>query len=192
MDLRNLREELAAMQATLWDRDIELAVVRAAREEAREEITAENAIVLKPDRIGGSADSEGQPKKRRLWRDIVIAASLAAAGAVAYPIVAPLVAGLSGPAPMSLSAGDAANDELNLVVVNHAANMRADASASAAVTSNLPRGAKVVAVEKRGSWTLVRVEDASGKTEPRQGWVASSFLDAADGSGKAADPAKRD
>jgi len=82
--------------------------------------------------------------------------------------------------------------EANMVVVNHAANVRADASAAAAIISNLPRGVKVAVLEKRGSWTLVRIEDASGKTGPRQGWVASSFLDTADASAKAADPAQRD
>jgi uncharacterized protein YgiM (DUF1202 family) len=79
-----------------------------------------------------------------------------------------------------------------MLVVNHAANVRTEASAAAAIVSTLQRGLKVVAVEKRGNWTLVRIEDASGKTEPRQGWVASSFLEAADPSGKASDPAKRD
>jgi hypothetical protein len=193
MDLRNLREELAALQVTLWERDIELAVARAAHEEQREENTAENSIVLKPDRIGGGVDSsEQQPKKRHLFRDIGIAVSLAVAAAVAYPIVAPHVAGLSGAAPGGSSTVEAADEEPNVAVVNHAANVRGDASATAAVISNLPRGAKVVVVEKRGSWTLVRVEDSSGKTEPRQGWMASSFLDAADASGKASDPAKRD
>jgi hypothetical protein len=56
----------------------------------------------------------------------------------------------------------------------------------------LQRGLKVVAVEKRGSWTLVRIDDESGKTEPRQGWVANSFLEAAGADGKASNPAKRD
>ena len=196
MDLRNLREELAAMQAALWDRDIELAVVRAAREEQREQITEENAIILTPDRIGQATDTSGrQPatrSKRRIVRDVVVAASLAAAAVVLYPHIAPLIPGISGTAPTSASTVESPDAESNMLVVNHAANVRADASAAAAIISTLQRGLKVVAVKQRGSWTLVRIEDESGKAESRLGWVSTSFLDASGAGGKASQPAKRD
>jgi hypothetical protein len=178
MDLRNLREELAAMQATLWERDIELAVARAAREEERKPITPEEAIVLTPDRIGELPNTNAKPAPRakfRTIRDIAAAAALAASAMVSYPHIA---AFLSGPEATSTAAEDASDADANMAVVNHAANVRVDASGSAAVIATLPRGTKVAVLEKRGAWTQVRIADEIGKTEPKQGWVATSFLDA--------------
>jgi hypothetical protein len=194
MDLRNLREELAAMQATLWERDIELAVVRAAREEVRTPITPEEAIVLIPGRIGELPNANARPAlggKFRVIRDVMAAAALAASAVVFYPHIAPLI-GLSGPVTVAGPADDASAADANMVIVNHAANVRADASGAAAIISTLQRGSKAVVVEKRGTWTRVRIEDESGKGDPKLGWVASSFLDAPGADGKGADAAKRE
>ena len=179
MDLRNLREELATLQAALWERDIELAVARAAHEEERTPISPEEQIVLTPDRIGELPNTNAQPAPRakyRVIRDIIAAGALAASAVVFYPHIAPLI-GLGGSESAVVPAAEEPEPELNMVVVNRSANVRADASGTAAVISTLQRGLKVAVLEKRGSWTLVRIEDASGKTEPKQGWVASSFLD---------------
>ena len=63
------------------------------------------------------------------------------------------------------------------VVVNHTGNVRAGPSSTAEIVSALQKGQKVATFEKRGSWTHIRMSGEPGKTESREGWIFSSFLD---------------
>jgi uncharacterized protein YgiM (DUF1202 family) len=65
-----------------------------------------------------------------------------------------------------------------MAVVNHAANVRAGPSSTAEIVSTLQRGGKVASLEQRGNWTLVEFAADNGKSQPRQGWVYSSFVEA--------------
>ena len=118
---------------------------------------------------------------------MVVAASLAVAAIMFYPRIESFIpqigtifgdgltrAGASLPLSPKIA-------EAPMAVVIHGANVRAGPSATADVVSTLQRGVNVATIEQRGAWTLVRIDGESDKTEPRQGWVYSSFLKAAGG-----------
>jgi uncharacterized protein YgiM (DUF1202 family) len=68
-----------------------------------------------------------------------------------------------------------------MAVLNHGGNVRAGASPTAEVVTALQRGQKVATLEQSGKWTHIRITSEGGKTEPRDGWIFSSFLDPAVG-----------
>ncbi len=93
---RRLREELAMMQASLSDREAQLAEARLALEESFEPPAPESKIVLKPDRMGNLVerrvrerrdrqDEDAERPKSYLFRDLILVGALAAAVIVFYP-----------------------------------------------------------------------------------------------------------
>ena len=107
-----------------------------------------------------------------------VVAALAIAVIVIYPRIEPLlpealrsniakITSLFGPAQNFTAQGFAA--------VASDVNLRAAPSTTARVIATLPRGLKVATIERRGEWTFVQVE-GEGNTQPRRGWVFSSFL----------------
>ena len=192
---RRLREELAMMRASLSDREAALAESRFALEQSREPAAPEAKIVLKPDRMGNIVDRREQSERREpeedrpksyLIRDMIVVGALAAAAIVFYPRVQSFIPGIpemgtifhNAPAPASLPAQVAPRAaEKFTVVVNHGANVRSGPSSTAEIVSALQRGQKVATFEKRGSWTHIRMGGEPGKTESREGWMFSSFLD---------------
>jgi uncharacterized protein YgiM (DUF1202 family) len=200
-DFRRLREELAATQAALADRETALARAGSAIEQAHELRTPETEIVLKPDRIGDATGALVQHRdmqaRRHPIRNLVVAASLAASAIVFYPRITlffPEIGTIFGDAHAPVGSHVPVSPQIaeqSMAVVIHAVNARAEPSTSAAIISTLQRGLKVATVEQRGSWTLVRIDGESGKAEPRQGWVYSSFLNDAGSSDKRSPTATR-
>ena len=202
---RRLREELAMMQASLSDRETALAGARLALEQ-REPSTPETKIVLRPDRMWSVADrrephereDEDRPK-RNLIRDMIVVGALAAAAIVFYPRfqsylpnlpdVGTILGGNASAPAASVPARVAprAAAEQFTVVVNHTGNVRTGPSSTAEIVTGLQKGQKVATFEKRGSWTHIKMAGEPGKTEPREGWIFSSFLDDA-GVGNTASP----
>jgi hypothetical protein len=192
---RRLREELAMMQASLSDRETALGEARLALEQ-REPSTPETKIVLRPDRMWSVADrrepqdreEEDRPKSY-LIRDMIVVGALVAAAIVFYPRfqsylpnlpdVGTILGGNTSAPAASVPARVAprAAAEQFTVVVNHTGNVRTGPSSTAEIVSALQKGQKVATFEKRGSWTHIRMGAEPGKTEPREGWIFSSFLD---------------
>jgi uncharacterized protein YraI len=80
-----------------------------------------------------------------------------------------MVGGTSAPAPTKAPVVKTA--AAPLVLVTHAANLRAAPSGKAAIAVAIPRGTKVSVGEKQGSWTRVTVAETK-----QQGWVYSAYL----------------
>jgi hypothetical protein len=191
---RRLREELAMMQASLADREAALAETRLALEHARELPASEDKIVLKPDRMWNAAKRGEEEDDRRpksfLIRDMIVVGALVASAIVFYPrfesyLHLPAIGSMFGSAsaPASLPAPRVVPHaaEQHIAILNHGGNVRAAASPTAEVVTALQRGQKVATFEQSGKWTHIRISGEAGKTEPRDGWIFSSFLDPAGG-----------
>jgi Bacterial SH3 domain len=185
-----LRHELAAAQASLANRDIELAEARAFAERERDrwmEAPAE-AQERKPS-WQADRDDRRMLFRRRLIRDLAVVTCLSGLAIMLFPRVQPVVAEAW---PQSLSLHDNIQPLLQMaglasepapeqapVAEPHAlvdvrvANLRERPSTASAVVTKLARNAEVVPVEHRGSWVYVRIGDGASQ---QQGWVASSVL----------------
>ena len=135
------------------------------------------------------------PKPRRgIIRDVTLAAVLAALVVVLYPSVEPLIpwrvqsnitavtaevkAALgirSAPANTRTTAAPEARQRV--VFVAEAVNFRATPSTGAEIITTLQQGLEVALLEQRSDWTRVRINSEDGVTQPREGWVYSSFLE---------------
>jgi hypothetical protein len=185
---RRLREELAMMQASLADREAALAEARLALEHTRELPASEDKIVLKPDRMWKSSERREQENDRPksfLIRDMIIVGALVVSAIVFYPRfesylhlakIGTIFGDASAPASLPARAAPVAA-ELHMAVLNHGGNVRAGPSPTAEVISALQRGQKVATFEQSGKWTHIRLGAESGKTEQKEGWIFSSFLD---------------
>jgi hypothetical protein len=193
---RRLREELAMMQTSLSDRESALAEARLALEQSREPPAPETKIVLKPDRMWNAVERrerEDDRPKSFLIRDMIVVGALVASAIVFYPRfesylpeIGTIFGNASAPASVPQRVAPRAAGQ-HMAVVNHGANVRAGPSSTAEIVSALQRGQQVATFEKRGSWTHIRMGGEPGKTEPREGWIFSSFLDDPAG-GNAASP----
>jgi len=196
VEANRLRNELAAVQTALLARETELAYARSAMGQSRERPTPETKIVLRTTR-GWGAGERMEPKPparagRRPTRDIVLAACVVVAAILLYPWIEPLVpeswrsniaaitAGNEPIAPAESLSHAPPQEHMALVV--RGANLRAGPSATAPVISTLQRGLQVATLEQRGNWMLVQIGGENGKTQPRRGWVFSTFLKDAGGS----------
>ena len=187
IELRRLHQELAATQANLAYRERELAEARLTLQQADE--LPETKIVLTPDRMGNAVGrlepQMDRPAKSHLMRDMVVVGALVVSAIVFYPRIEaffPQIGTIFGDALAPAGVPQPASPKIAerpLTLVIHGANVRSGPSSTADVVSTLQRGASVVTLEQRGSWTLVRIPGESGKTEPQQGWVFSSFLEGA-------------
>jgi hypothetical protein len=126
----------------------------------------------------------------RILRDSSIGVLLAAAAALIYAEVAPIMsAGDSSaqtpaeamhvpppePAPAKVAAV-----ATQTLTITHGANLRQQPSSDADVITTIPRGTTVFLVERQGSWTHVRLGASDGQPA-RDGWVYSSYVTAASG-----------
>jgi hypothetical protein len=198
---RRLREELAMMQASLSDRETALAEARLALEQTRELPTPETKIVLRPDRMWKSSERREQENDRPksfLVRDMIIVGALVASAIVFYPRfesylhlpeIGTIFGNASAPASLRPQAAPPAVEQ-HMAILNHGGNVRAGASPTAEIVTALQRGQKVATLEQSGKWTHIRIGGESGKTEPRDGWIFSSFLDPAGGK-EVSPPAER-
>lgn len=186
IELRRLRAEYTAVQASLAARELEL-------KRSKQAAGAPEEIVLRPHRIRPVANTEGSQKRgksRKSGIGITVAVIAAAASLVVY--LYPNLDDILQPAPrVEISAADAAPATAPKPVApapaaeKHAvllrgANVRTAPSGDASVMLTLPRGTEVAPLERRGSWTRIQVKPDGTSTEPREGWIFTSFLKEAD------------
>jgi Bacterial SH3 domain len=183
--IHGLHEELAALQATLADREVALAQARMTIESRG--LYGQTHSVADVQR---AFDPDKQPKStHRFVRDSIVVAALTIVVILAYPFVvsrlpaswqwqiAVVTTKLESPfaaAPIQGSplAARPAVEQPNAVAVR-AANVRTAPSATAAVVATLARDQDVMADERRGSWTHVRLTGSSGQ---QSGWVFTPYL----------------
>jgi hypothetical protein len=177
-ELRRLREELAVAQGALASREAELESIRA-----EQDLVAEPAIVLQPDRISGFDSYEReQPKpKGHLMRDAMVVAFLGVAAVLGWPWIEAyvpqvneLLGNVSVQAPRAPAPTPEVQPERPSAVVIHAGNVRSGPSANSPTSGTLQAGAKVEPIEKQGNWTKVRIEAPNAPV--KEGWIYSSFL----------------
>jgi hypothetical protein len=179
-----LRGEIAVLQSALADRDNDLLHARPTPE-SREASSPRIAIRENHDWESAELDEKTSKTPRRLIRDVVVVAALAASAIIFWPRLESYVpAGwLPGAAESSsttdaqvrLPAPVAAPVPLQrMAIVIRAANVRADPAKTATVMSTLQHGMQVATIGERNNWTLVRIDTKGSK--PQQGWVYSSFL----------------
>jgi hypothetical protein len=106
------------------------------------------------------------------------------------PDIGAVFGNASAPASVPAPAAPRAAAEQFTVVVNHTGNVRTGPSSTAEIVASLQKGQKVATFEKRGSWTHIRMSGETGKTESREGWIFSSFLDDPAGGNAAAPSAE--
>ncbi|HEX5279008.1 MAG TPA: SH3 domain-containing protein [Micropepsaceae bacterium] len=179
IELRRLRAEYTALQATLTARELELKRAKQATGETQD-------IVLKTQRIRSAASDERDQKKRGssgrgLWLAVGV---LAAAAGVALFLNPNLLDGvLQSPPQVQLSAAQATpspppapQPEQKHAVLARGANLRDAPSGDAPVMLSLPKGTEVVALERKGNWTRIQVTPDGKSAGAREGWVFTSFL----------------
>jgi hypothetical protein len=185
-----LRHELAAAQASLAHREIELAEARATLEQERDRM---RHVPIEPAERRPAWQEDQEEKqaqfRRRLIRDFAVVASVAGLAFMVFPHIQPVVAE-AWPQDLSLRsdlkpllqmaglysapvAAPASQQEPHATVDARVANLRAQPSTSAAVLTKLARDVEVVPVERRGKWVFVRIGEGPAQ---KQGWIASSVL----------------
>jgi hypothetical protein len=192
-----LQREIAILQSALAERDGALLHDRPSPE-PRETSPSRIAIRENHDWESGEPQEKATPSPRRLIRDIVIVAALAASAIVLWPRIESYIPpgwlphsddGSStvdtrtrAPAPVAVPV-----PPQKMATLIRSANVHSDPTKTAAVVSSVQRGAQVAVIDTRNNWTLVRIDAKGGKQQ--QGWVYNSFLkDVADG-GKIISPA---
>ena len=156
-------------------REPEPAAIRLPGREPRAQAKQEQ-IVLQPHRV---LEDPYAPKKRGIWRDLLVVAALAVVAIMVYPRIEPLIpepwrsqiAALTGgfASPSSVVAQGSA-------VVVRDVNLRSGPSTSASIITTLVPGQNVATLARREEWTFVEVAADSRSTQPQRGWVFSSFL----------------
>jgi hypothetical protein len=201
IEVRRLRDEISVLQASLANRETELAQRRLPAKPPHEHPGPETKISLRRNRTWNSTELSEQQRRARSKRRAIgggaVAAALAAAGILFYSgngfpamesvrsnvttMTARIGAMLATAPAMIASASlpQPAAPQPSSVVL-HNANLRSGPLAAASIVSTLHRGLKVAAIEQRGNWTLVRIDSESGKLPSKRGWVFSSFLSNAD------------
>ncbi len=179
-----LRGEIAILESALADRDGALLRSRPAPE-PREALSPRIAIRENYDWESEEPRKEKSQAPRRLVRDVVVVAALAASAIIFWPRLESYIppgwlpntaessvtaeAHVSRPAPAA-----APVPQQHMAIVVRAANVRADPAKTATIVSTLQHGMQVAMIGARANWTLVRIDAKGGK--PQQGWVYSSFL----------------
>jgi hypothetical protein len=188
IELRRLRGEYTALQATLAARELELSRAKQAAG------APDDQIILRPQRIrpvpGDETNQKRDDSRRRgLGLSIALIAGIASCGVFLYPNFedilqpAPQV-DVSAPEPAPAGAPPTAPQPAppagKLAVVVRGANVRSAPSGDASVMLTLPRGTKVATLERQGNWTRIQVQSDDNATQPREGWIFTSFLKDAD------------
>lgn len=199
-EVLRLRDELAAMQVAMAERERDATEARFAVEQASHRYEAPIVTIDKPqDWRAEEAQAEARERRvqfaRRLIRDVALAGAVAGLLVIAYvkfgttvsdqvwPRIEPLTTGMepilrqvglsSGSPQIAPRTAPAAPVTHSLIGVR-AANVRSGPSTANSVVATLSRDREVVVMERRGDWVLARFDGADGKNQ--QGWVFGSFL----------------
>jgi hypothetical protein len=182
-----LRNEIEMLQSALANHDDQL--LRATPAHERRE-TSSSRIAIRENHDWESAEPHAEKSQapRRLIRDVVLVAVLAASAIIFWPRLESYIppgwlpgtadsepAG-SGPAGAAAPTATPSPPQ-HMATVIRSANVRANPAKTAAVISTLQRGAQVATIDERNNWTLVRIDGSKSQ----QGWVYNSFLKAATG-----------
>ena len=203
--VESLRTEVSELRKALAAQEVELGWARAALDESRPLHLRRVAENLPIGNFEGPAEEQEEPEedtatKRTLIRDCLLVAGLVVPLVLFYPWIAAYlpdnvqtsIASMTGGL---LSAGTEQHATAPPLVAPHPAappvqrptatvsksvKVRATPALKGTMVVTLQKGASVVVLEQQGSWTHVEVpaKDAAGK--PQQGWIYSSYLDAAD------------
>jgi hypothetical protein len=192
--VERLRTEVAALQASLASREVELGQVRAALQQ-----TPPPSLSRPMNRPIGNfpGHEERVPAGRPLVREFAIVFAVLVPAILFYPNLAGylpsgLRSGLASatggvlstaetrpPAPPSSvivpAPAPAPVAPRPTTIVNRSANVHAMPSTKGDTVTTLPRNATVTVVEQRGNWTLVEIPAPDGG-KPQQGWVFNSYL----------------
>ena len=172
-----LHDEIARLQATLGERDAELARIRTG-----------SAGV--PGVASSSEDGAPAQRSRGLVRDVVLVMALVVAAIMLYPKVETLISniwpqptitivdeedGADAPALHQTASQSPSVADQRMAVIVRGVNLRAGPSTHDKVVTTLKRGVTVAIVEERGKWTRVRLP-AHGKSAVDEGWVYNTYL----------------
>ena len=186
-----LRHELADVQATVANREVEIGEARALLEQERERL--KQVPVSSQERKPAwktALEDRNIALRRKLVRNLSVAACLACIAVLLFPHVQPAVsgawpqgallgnnllqmAGLSDRFGFTPAPAPVATAEPHATVNVRMANLRANPSTGAAVVTRLARDLEVTPVERRGSWVFVRVGEGANA---QQGWLSSAVL----------------
>jgi hypothetical protein len=177
-----MRHEIEMLRSALANHDDQL--LRAAPAHERRD-TPPSRIAIRETHDWESAEPREQksPTSRRLIRDVIVVAVLAASAIIFWPrlesyIPAGWFPGAAESEPVPNSQATATTATLSppqpMAMVIRSANVHADPAKTAAVITTLQHGMQIEVIGGRNNWTLVRINGKGGK--PQQGWVYSSFL----------------
>jgi hypothetical protein len=195
VEILRLQAEVERLKSLAAVRDVELAQARASTERARARLTGElhdDSPRLRPDHVRisrGRGEKRLDAKaKRPLWRDMAIAAAVAAFGILLYPHVVSLL-------PYDWQPGASSADEEDVAPtaapvqrprapvapvfqptdsIIRSANVRSGPAKTESLVTTLASDVAVVTLEQHDSWTHIRFLAADGK--PHDGWVLSTAL----------------
>jgi hypothetical protein len=198
----SLHAEVLELRKALAAQEVELGWARAALDESRPlhlHRAGENLPITNfqgPDEVQEESQANAGAK-RTLVRDCLLVAGLVVPLIVFYPWIAAYLPNnvQSGIASMTgglLSAGTdkpvaahaspppaAAPVQRPTATVAKSVKVRATPVVKGTVVVTLQKGASVVVLEQQGSWTHVEIPAKDAASKPQQGWVYSSYLDAA-------------
>ena len=200
--VESLRAEVLELRKALATQEVELGWARAALDESRPLHLRRAGENLPITNFQGPDEVQEEPQanagaKRTIIRDCLLVAGLVVPLILFYPWIAAYLPNnvQSGIASMTgglLSAGTdkpvavraapppaAAPVQRPTATVAKSAKLRTTPAVKGTAVVTLPKGASVVVLEQQGSWTHVEVPAKDAASKPQQGWVYSSYLDAA-------------
>jgi hypothetical protein len=204
--VRRLRDKIAVLQATLAEREKELAHARLSMETRIPASRPKTFQQRDPERSSSRPVISQQTRKSsRLPRDIIAVGLIAAVAVVILPrwedFIPESVWNMFGMTTQVVQAPQTAptppvpqppnNLEANaplMATIVRSVNVRSDSSKAADIVATLERGVTVAVIGQHGNWTKVRLD--ADKTKVQQGWIYNSFLKAAGGDGGAPRTAK--
>ena len=191
----HLNREVAVLQAALATCEKELAQLRAALGETRDDGTLDAQAILDPmaarafDRRDDADESEDAAPaiNGRLMRDVFVIALVVVVAILALPFIgsylpydwqmqiAELTGSVSTEQPQKVDVPPPPPvPQFHMERVTAATRLRASASSSADVVANLTSGAEVAVFEQQGKWTHVKQNPRSA--QPIDGWLLTSRL----------------
>jgi len=200
-DAEKLHSELSLLRTALAHNEAELAQARLISERRLGDLPFLETDGLHPQRLGDlidSPDDSAEPGvNRRLIRDVLVVAVLAAVAILSFPFVEPylpddwrdqisavtdsirtdsLLHRSAEPTivaqPLPVAPAPPPSPQLAQIV--RGANLREGPSTDDDVAATVSQGTTVAVLETRGAWSRVETRPKTGK--PVQGWVYASHL----------------
>ncbi len=187
---RRLRDKIVVLQATLAEKERELAHARLSMETRTSPSRPRTFQQRDPERESRRPlVTEQAPAPSKMPRDIFIVGLLAATIVVQLPRLEGYIpeswwnmigmttepqAPLPPPPSKPQQHDDTQRAALPMTTVVRGVNVRSDPAKTASLVGALDRGTTVAVIGQHGNWTEVRF--GNDKAKIQQGWVYSSFL----------------